>query len=54
MTFNWGWLTGLEFSPLSYRQEHGSIQAGMVWEELRVLNLHLKAISRILASRQIG
>jgi hypothetical protein len=28
----------------------GSIQAGMVQEELRVLHLHLKATSKILAS----
>jgi hypothetical protein len=40
------------FSPLLSKQEHGSIQAGMVQEELRVL--HLKAASRILASRQLG
>jgi len=52
---NWGWLTGSErFSPLSSRQEHGSVQAGMVQEELRGLHLHLKAASRILASRQLG
>jgi hypothetical protein len=31
------------FSPLSSRQEYGSIQAGMVQEKLRVLHLHLKA-----------
>jgi hypothetical protein len=31
-----------------------SRQAGMVQEELRVLHLHLKAASRILASRQLG
>jgi hypothetical protein len=33
-TFNWGWLTG----SIHYHQggEHGSIQAGMVQEELRV------------------
>jgi hypothetical protein len=31
------------FSPLSSRQEHGSIQAGMVKEEMKVLHLHLKA-----------
>jgi hypothetical protein len=30
------------FSPLS-RQKHGSVQAGMVQEELRVLHLQLKA-----------
>jgi hypothetical protein len=29
------------FSPLSSRWEHGSIQAGMVQEELRVLCLHI-------------
>jgi hypothetical protein len=42
------------FRPLSSRQEHGSIQADMVQEELRILHLHLKAASRILASRQLG
>jgi hypothetical protein len=42
------------FSPLSSRQEHDSIQAGMVQEDLRVLHLHLKATRRRLASRQIG
>jgi hypothetical protein len=55
-TFSWGWLTGSEihYHPLSSRQEHDSIQAGMVQAELRVLHLHLKAASRILASRQLG
>jgi hypothetical protein len=38
------------FSPLSSRWEHGSIQADMGPEELRVLYLHLKAVSRILPS----
>jgi hypothetical protein len=33
------------FSPLSLRQEHGSIQAGMVQAELRVLCLDLKVAS---------
>jgi hypothetical protein len=42
------------FSPLSSRKEHGSIQAGIVQEELRVLHFDLKAASRILASRQLG
>jgi hypothetical protein len=42
------------FSPLSSRQEHGSIQAGMVQEGLRVLHLHLKTASRRLTSRQTG
>jgi hypothetical protein len=42
-TFNWVWLTGQKFNPLSSRQEHGSVQAGMVQEELRVLHLRLKA-----------
>jgi hypothetical protein len=40
-------------SPLLSKDKHGSIQAGMV-QELRVLHLHLKAASRILASRQLG
>jgi hypothetical protein len=35
-----------KFSPVSSRQEYGSVQGGMVQEELRVLNLHLKAASR--------
>jgi hypothetical protein len=42
------------FSPSSSRCEYGSIQAGMVQEELRVLHFHLEAASRILASRQLG
>jgi hypothetical protein len=41
-------------SPLSSKWEHGSIQAGMAQEELRVLHLHLKVARRILASRQLG
>jgi hypothetical protein len=36
------------FSPLLSRWEHGSIQAGIVQEKLRVLHLYLKAASRIL------
>ena len=51
--FNWGWLTGQRFSPLSSRQEHSTMQAGMVQEELRLLHLHLKAASRMLVSRQL-
>jgi hypothetical protein len=42
------------FSPLSSRWEHGSIQAGMVQEELRVLCLHPSAASGRLTSRQLG
>jgi hypothetical protein len=42
------------FNPLSSRWEHGSIQAGMAQEELRVLYLHLKAASGRLTSRQLG
>jgi hypothetical protein len=53
-TFNCGWLTVQRFSPLFSRWEHGSIQAGMILEKLRVLHLYLKTISRILASRQLG
>jgi hypothetical protein len=40
-----------QFSPVSSRQEHGSIQAGMVQEELRILHSHLKAAGGRLASR---
>jgi hypothetical protein len=42
------------FSPFSSRWEHGSIQAGMAQEELRVLCLHPKAASGRLTSRQLG
>jgi hypothetical protein len=42
------------FSPLSSRWEHGSIQAGMAQEKLRVLCLHPKADSGRLTSRQLG
>ena len=53
-TVNWGWLTGSEVQPIIIKGKHGSIQAGMVQEELRVLHLHLKAATRILVSRQLG
>jgi hypothetical protein len=41
---------------LHYHQgrKHGSIQAGMVQEELTVLHLHLKVASGRLTSRQLG
>jgi hypothetical protein len=42
------------FSPLSSRQKHSSIQAGVIQVELRVVHLHLKASSRVLASKQQG
>jgi len=42
------------FSPLSSRWEHGSIQAGMVQEELRVLHLHLRAASIDLQGQTPG
>jgi hypothetical protein len=42
------------FSPLSSRREQGSIQTGMVQEELRVLHLHLKSDGRILTSKKLG
>jgi hypothetical protein len=41
------------FNPLSSRQEHSSIKAGMVKEELRVLQLDMKSDSRILTSRHV-
>ena len=52
-TFNWGWLTGSEVQSIIIK-EHGSIQAGLVQEELRVLCLHPKAASGRLTSRQLG
>ena len=39
------------FNLVSSSREHGSIQAGMMQEELSVLHLHLKDASRIPASR---
>jgi hypothetical protein len=42
---------GSEVQSIITRQEPGSIQAGMVQEELRVLHLHLEADRRRLASR---
>jgi hypothetical protein len=53
-TFNWGWLTGSEVQSIIFILEHSNIQVGMAQEELRVLQLHLKVASRILASRQLG
>ena len=42
------------FSPSPSRRKHGSIQAGMALEELRVLHLHpKKPRSRLLSSRQL-
>jgi hypothetical protein len=41
------------FTPLSSRQEHGSFQAGMAQEELRVLHLVSKN-NRRLAYKQLG
>ena len=52
-TFNWGLLIGSEVQSI-IMWEHGSIQAGMVQEELRGLHLYLKAASRILSSAQLG
>jgi len=42
------------FSSLSSRQEHGSIQADMGLEELRVPPLVPKAARRRLGTRQLG
>jgi hypothetical protein len=42
------------FSPLSSRWEHGSIQAGMVQEELRVLHFVPKANGRRLTPTWLG
>jgi hypothetical protein len=46
--FHWGWLTGQRFSPLSSRWEHGTVQADMVQEELRVQELVPKTNRRLL------
>jgi hypothetical protein len=51
ITFNCGWLTGSEVQSIILKGKHGSIQAGTVQEELRVLLLYLKAASRILTCR---
>jgi hypothetical protein len=40
--------------PISSRQEHGSIQAVMVQEKLRVLHLHLKTAGERLTSMLSG
>ena len=45
---------GRERSLSKDAEEHGSIQAGLVQEELKGLHLHLKAATRILASGQLG
>ena len=50
-TFNWGWLKGLEVQSIIIKGQ-GSIQAGMVQEELRVLHFHLKAARRRLLPRR--
>jgi hypothetical protein len=52
--FNWGWLTGSEIPSMIIKAgtwQHPDKQ--MVQEKLRVLHLHLKAASRILAPRQL-
>jgi hypothetical protein len=48
--FNWGWLTGSEVQSIIITVCMAASRPGMVQEELRVLNLPLKAASRILAS----
>jgi hypothetical protein len=48
--FNWGWLTCSEVQSIIIKVEHGSIQAGMVQKELRVLHPYLKAANRIFNS----
>ena len=53
-TFNWGWLTGSEIQSIIIKAGTWQHPAGMVQGELKVLHLHLKAVSRVLASRQLG
>jgi hypothetical protein len=50
--FNCSLLTGSELQLIIIKVE--TCQGGMVEEGLRVLHLHLKAASRILASRALG
>jgi hypothetical protein len=48
----WGWLTGSEVQSIIIKvRSNGSIQVGMVQEELRVLHLHLKGASGRLTPR---
>ena len=53
-TFNWCWFTGSEVQSVIIKLEHGSIQAGIVQEELRVQYLVLKANRRRLTFRQLN
>jgi hypothetical protein len=46
-TFNWGWLRFRGSVHCHQDRKHGSIQAGMVKEELRAFHLHLKAAGRL-------
>jgi hypothetical protein len=52
--FNWASLQVQRFNLVLSRQKHGSVHAGVVQEELRVLHPHLKATRRPLTSREIG
>ena len=51
-TLNWGWLPGSDVQSIIIKVGAGQ-NLGIVQEQLRVLHLHLKAASRILASRQL-
>jgi hypothetical protein len=54
-TFNCIDLEVQRFNSLSSRWKHGSIQEGMVQEELRVLHLHPKEFkNRLGILRQLG
>jgi hypothetical protein len=53
-TFNWGWLKGKRFSPLSSRQEAWEHPGRHSAGGAENLHLHLKADSRILSSRKLG
>jgi hypothetical protein len=53
-TFNWGWLTGSEVQSIIMGGGHGSAQADMIQEELRVLQPLLKATRKRLTSKQLG
>jgi len=53
-TFNWGWLTGSEVQSIIIKAGTWQHPGRHGEEELRVLDLHLKAASRIRTSGQLG
>jgi hypothetical protein len=52
-TFNWGWLIGSEVQSIIIKEGTWQCLCRHNAEELRVLDVHLKAASRIVASRPL-